>query len=334
METTTTSPSDVKVQPTQGQDVKSSVLAEEEVNTYFGKPVLIGNRIVIIKQVKKFSMLPTDPGAKFLRDEVQKKIGSQWKAGTKDINRGLSPDEEKLYLPDILGISSQSNDWNTMTKQYWANFTIEIPVENGLTLEVGFKKEGSKVSPINLQDYITYQYAKCNSKVTTDPEQFDNPLYDFFILDKGKEKLAQMELHRLGKVVNVEYYKLIAAAASGNSEAISKIDSIIELKGGERNNGANADSFVTKEDKELELERIKDADMEGFSKLLKDSHLGIKGIIKKAVNRGLIEVQGETYFYMDKSLGNTLMDVVGYFENQSNATQKIKLMEAIKTVTV
>lgn len=333
METTTQASKDTKV----GAENKTS--ASTKVYKYFGREVILGSRQVVIKQVSKFSMLPKDPGAKAIRDEVIKKIGSQWKKGSKDIIRGLSTEEEGMYLPGILGTQPKANEWHDKVRTYWADFVIEVPVEGGVELEVGFKaKEGSNdlnnnAEPIKLADYMKYNFAKANSSVAVTDEQLDNmPIYEFFVVDKSKEKMKLLATHKLGKTVNVEYYKLISAAASGDSAANVKMEAIIELKGGQRENGINIESLITQEEKELELEKIKDRDLAAFEKMLKDPNLQSKGIIKKAVTRGIIEIQGNSYYYMDKSIGSTLLEAVSWLENPNNATTKMKLLDQIKSV--
>ena len=58
--------------------------------------------------------------------------------------RGLSFEEEKSLLPDIIGVSNTSPDWKKATKDYWCDISLPVPANDidgfggGLELEVGF----------------------------------------------------------------------------------------------------------------------------------------------------------------------------------------------------
>lgn len=60
-----------------------------------------------------------------------------------DVLRGLTFEEEKILLADIIGISPTSPDWKAATREYWLNITVEVDVQDsdnrgGLVLETGF----------------------------------------------------------------------------------------------------------------------------------------------------------------------------------------------------
>ena len=107
--------------PTAADIIMDEPNEKEKEYFHFGKPVKVGSRKVNIKLVPKFSILPSEPAAKFIRDEVTKKIGSTWKRGTRDILRAIEGVEESYYLPDLMGIRVDSEQWNGKSREFWAN---------------------------------------------------------------------------------------------------------------------------------------------------------------------------------------------------------------------
>jgi len=81
---------------------------------------------------KPLSLLPGDDA-----DAVKMKIGSSFKHGS--VLRGVTPQEEAVYLPELIGSDPLKQDWAIKTKEYWQNISVEIPAGNGKELEIGFK---------------------------------------------------------------------------------------------------------------------------------------------------------------------------------------------------
>jgi hypothetical protein len=73
-------------------------------------------------------------------------IGSSFKG--RGPLKGLSTEEERLLLPDVIGVSSKNEDaFLKETLEYWKNIEREVPPHNfngkggGLTLEIGWEYE-------------------------------------------------------------------------------------------------------------------------------------------------------------------------------------------------
>lgn len=316
-------------------------VAEQPVNQvketkyfYFGQEVSLGSRKVVIKLVPKFSILPKDPNAQFIRDEVTKKIGSTWKAGTKDIIRGLSAREAEFYLPAILGVRKESEQWNEKVKEYWANFVIEIPNDTkGVELEVGFKLTSlnipdSNVEPINLEDYIKFQFAKEHSSVATTPEQLDNMfIHTYYVIDKGLEIEKEQAAYQGRRLANKLFNTLIE---SKDEAAKNKIDWILETVGGPKQLGINVDNLSSAQ-KELELEKTMNQDLSRFIEIVEDKHLATKALLRKAIGYGLILQDGNSYFIENKVIGSSQKEAIGYLENTANQKDKLLIIERLKS---
>lgn len=302
----------------------------EKVYTHIGIPVRLGSRIIQIHQVPKFSLLPKGKDAKTIRMEQVKKIGSQFAKGTRDVIRGLSPEEEIVYMPRILGISASSDNWNDALKTKWAEFGIDVPSddysETGVELEVGFKEDPRKPGtaiPIDLDGYIKYNFCKANSDVATTDEQLDNPfLFTYFIVDKARKVMDDENRFVRMKAINRLFDQLVT---STDTNERNKIQWILETEGGSDGVGINTAGFSIVQ-KEMELEKFKDAFPTKFEELIKDPNLETKALIRKAVEVSVITQEGNSYFLDSKVIGSTLLDAVGYLSNPANQTDKLTII--------
>lgn len=308
-----------------GSTTKSGAASTEAV--HFGTKVRLGSRKIKLKQIKQFSMLPKE--AKQIRDEVIKKVGSQWKDGTRDIIRGLSPEEEVAYLPKILGLKPEHDDWETRVKEFWADFSIAVPAREEIEIEAGFKlkrNSTSEAEPIDVLGYMQYNFCKANSKVAAEHE--DNPsLYTFKLIDTAANLVEQEAIFSLRKEVDMAFYRL---TRSIDQQERLKIDWILETRGGEKGLGMNILN-MTNIQKEMELEKIKNKDPEGFKTLLDDKRLETKALVRKAITYRLMENDNGVHIYNGNVIGNTLENAIAWIDDPNNSTSKIALVEKIKS---
>ena len=298
----------------------------------------LGSRIVEILHVEKFSMLPKD---ETIRKEVVKKIGSAWKKGTKDIIRGLNRyavyfdvndpenrmdvDEETTYLPSIAGISADSPDWEKAAREYWANFTLEVPA-TGIKLEIGFGKNGR---PLNINDYINYNMCLQHPHVAVTEEELAtrfNDQFELYIIDKKKQKEQELADFDVTMEADTIYARIINGK---NVEAAAKIDYLLEMEGGERGAGINPDNLTNKE-KYFEIKRMKDKNASRFIMLFNDPNLGTKAFVKKLVAFKHLSKEGDSYFYGDRAIGSSLMEVIAYLDNPANSEVRLRLEAQLK----
>lgn len=301
--------------------------------TYMGRPVQIGSKKVTIKLVDKFSMLPTDPGAKSIKDEVTKKIGSTWKAGTRDIIRGLTPEEEKKYLPSMLGVRIDSEQWNDKVLNHWANFSVPVPLnDNGLELEIGFRvyNESTKeAEPINMKNYMEYNFAKQHGQVASTDDEVDNKFtYTYFIVDKSKDDKARESMYDIRKEASKVFNRLVDTESEKD-----KIDWILETKGGEKGTGIRVHNLAPKQ-KEIELEKLKDSNPSLFVTVAKDELLQVRAFIYRAVSVGIINLEGNSYFFGSQVLGSNENEAIAFLKNANNQEIKLAIKARVSAIKV
>lgn len=124
--------------------------------------------------------------------EVERVIGSAVGA----VNKMLSASEEqKAYMPEILGLSPNSPNWDTNLAHYWNSLSVSIPT-GGRKLEIGFIYD---VNSNNKKQYIDTHNTSSDVKLKTEQD-----IVDYFskrhqdIID-GFEKAMRTSLTLNGK---------------------------------------------------------------------------------------------------------------------------------------
>lgn len=137
--------------------------------------------------------------------ETVRTVGSSLSASKKMISNS---DEMKVLMPEILGFSPTSPEWDTRLAHYWDSLSEDIPV-GGKTLEIGFEwgidnvnkipyidaynkgvGEGKKIkSNQDISDYFKTQYTDIVTKFKSDT--------------KSAQKLGSPDL--VEKAINIAY---------------------------------------------------------------------------------------------------------------------------------
>lgn len=161
------------------------------------------SHIVYLRRVPPKNQLPTSGN---YTDESIHKIGSAYR--NKAILRGLTPEEEKRWLPLIIGVNSDSPEWSKKTEDYWIHISKEVPLGDGVKLEVGLFYENEedyetdeksakdkngvtlnpKGNPIDVVDYILWRYCLLYNKVANNFEDIGKSAnIDFYLYSKQRE---------------------------------------------------------------------------------------------------------------------------------------------------
>ena len=271
--------------------------------------------VVTIKRRNDYSqILPKE-----LRSEVKKKIASHWVGGTKDLLRGLTQDEEKEYLPEVVGISTKSEHWDAKIRQFWADFEISVP-EEGLKIDITKDVKTGKYKNVN--DMIIYKFCLNHFEVAVRPEELaEKDAFPFHIVNEEVEQKKDFEVYELRKKANAEFHNLV------NGEDRSKIEHVFYLI---RENSELMPSGS--EALEMRLEQLKDKFPNKFSAIISDENLKYKAFIFKALENRIIIKSGNTYYDGDAPLGE-LNDAILWLKNPINSSSFLALKERLKAVT-
>ena len=161
-------------------------------------------------------------------DDTYAHLGGGFDSETGSTLRGISFDEEKALLPDIISCSPSSMDWSTKTKDFWDKFDIPVPnygkILNITTEKIKFQipGEGGKIIDIDRPqvtlDYLIYRYALKHSEVAKNLEEcLALKEKQFYIEDQDAEIKAKTTTLDVKNKAKAKYLELCAGEVKDES---------------------------------------------------------------------------------------------------------------------
>lgn len=284
-------------------------------------------KIVLLKlnDKKKNPILPKE-----LEDEVSKSIGSEFKPGTRDCIRGLNPVQERIILPDILGLQPQDSQFPQKAREYWADMSIK-PTKEGMKLNIATEtiktvingKEVEYDNPIAPEDYMIYQIAVQSSKVASNPAEIRNPMeFDFILIDLHEQKKQEEDKFKVRKDATLAFAKLVSAGEA----SVEKMDWLIHMLK-PQDEFFDFETSIT--NKEIFLDKVLNERPEEFIKRFSDPNLETKALIKKSISLGHMTVEGENYFLGDTNIG-PIRSAVEWLKNPENSAKVVALKSRLE----
>jgi hypothetical protein len=254
-----------------------------------------------------------------LKTDIKRKIGSTFVSDTKDVLRGLNKDEEKLYLPDIIGVQPTSEQWNAAVRDYWLNYTIDVP-EKGKELIIGKDENGT---PINLPDYIAYNFANKHVDVASTDEQLQNKeAFPYYMIDSAKEEAIKVSKFELGVRADKAYVSLFSEDKANKARWVYDL-----IRDKDQPISPSADDLM------MLLKEIKDTKPALFVNTMKDKDIETKFLINQFIRSGVLTKEGNSYFDGDKLLGNEA-ELIGFLVNPANQADKLKMEQRLHALSV
>lgn len=285
----------------------------------------------------------------------KKKIGSSFKNNS--ILRGLTYEEEKILLPNIIGDSPTNSSWNESTKEYWANLSRNVPYGEGLELEIGMyyptaeakakgeaerdseqkrfliaNKAGLKFTetfterikvgaPLNVADYVIYRYcllySKCANSID-DAHRSTNII--FYLHSDTKQKQIKVSSHKTKMAATAKYMEIV------NDR--SKVESILDvmythvnLYNSQPANSTNKIARGSQDLDEIALYTLAVNYPSEFTRIAADDKLTVKAFIERAISANELRriPNTETIVYGDNvTIGANMNDAVVWMSNPEN----------------
>lgn len=269
-------------------------------------------------------------------------IGSSLKGS--DSLRGISFEEEKLYLKDIIGVSPTSEKWTETTKQYWANIRVMIPNGIGKELEVGFKFKTEEEAlaydadpksmanvvkgfPINTSDYILYRYCLVYKKVAATVNDVNKSIHILFYLYSRAAEITDDKK----KLDSRNKATLRRFEVMGDADLKDAVLLLFD---------ENVDS-MTADEKDIALEKYEKAELVKFLQVTADPLLKTKAFIQKCITKQLLRKfeNTDTVVYGESTvLGSDLNEAAITLESASKsqvlATLKARMQMFRPTIKI
>lgn len=302
----------------------------------------------------------SDKKAKESLADHQYFIGSSLKGD--DVLRGLDvidsatgEDEEKKFLPSILGVNPNSEAWHKATKDFWSNISKRVPNGTvGLELEIGFeyadkyvaenvqkeieklidnktienltkedmislcKEKQKKGNPINLENYILFRYCLVYGKVANNITTiYNSPKIVFYIYFSNLENKKKLSERNLKQKARLKVDAI--------EEDSLKVNSILRIF--EKTVSENIIENLTV------LDELVNVRPQEIINLLDDTDFEIKAYIENCIFMQLlrrIPLTGQIYYGETDLIGNNLNEAVAFFKDINNP-RKSQIITNIKS---
>ncbi len=252
------------------------------------------SKLVYIKRKPNNTRLPEDVYA-----GSKRKIGS-FIGEHGVVQTGLTPKEEKEILPRVLGISMDSPEFLKRKSDYYANITVDIPLQ-GASLQIGKDENGDFLKST---DYLKFQFAKTHPWVAATEALASQGDKRFFIHDPArelKEKTVQIDSR---KKAYKEFIKL--------SDNKAKMSMVANLLGSDPSGMEPAEI-------EIYLEEEATNFPEKFISIVTDKDLEMKAFILECISKEALTKIGNSILEEDEVIGNTMEEAVLKLKDKANS---------------
>lgn len=300
-------------------------------------------RIVILKlneERDEYTLTKQIP--KDMKADIFKRIGSEFDKSqgmmSKEIIRGLNPELEKVYLPNLIGVAAESTDFPAKARDFWADYVI-TPTSKGLRLNIAMEERVTKdldengnpkklMVPVNPDDYMRYQFALQSSKVAKTPEELENKsFFDFTLEDLGSVREKELADFEATDKATFIYAKLTSKFADN----VDKIDWILEMT---KEEGTFFDTDLGEVEKKMMFKQLADKRPNKLITLSEDKDLEDKAFLNRALTYLVITKEGNDYYYLNENMGSEEKGALSWLKKPeksgSVAAIKSKLAQIIK----
>ena len=271
-----------------------------------------------------------------MKDEaIKNKIGASLHG--QDVKRGLNSDEERRFLPNIIGVSPDSENWDKAVRSYWDNISKLVPPSDGeggggLKLEIGrvyTKLEDEEFDsicsdeslkkgfPINVPDFVLWRYCLVYNRVANSIDDIHkSPKIDFYIFSSEEDIITKKSSLKLERDANMLSYQRMADR--------DWVDSILRLfvSNDKQSKIAIRElEKMTEDEKDIALAHYVKTQPEKFLLLGNDANLQLKGFIEFCIVRGILLrlPNTDTILMGDLTLGSSIDEAVVFLKNPKNS---------------
>jgi len=233
-------------------------------------------------------------------------LGSGYDSETNDVLRGLTLDEEKVLLPNLVGCTADSPDFNDKTRHFWNNIDMEVDATLGRKLnvttelkDVEFLRNGVKVKekmeiPRNPIDYINYRLALKHSEVAGSlAECKARKQFQFYIEDLHAETKSKAEALVIRNKARAKYLEIAGGEV--------KDDAVLRAIAVAMKDVHNMTIPSSKDGLLIFIEEISEKYPEAFTSTASDPHLKDRAFVMELLNYNIITSVANSIF--DEALG-------------------------------
>lgn len=222
--------------------------------------------------------------------------------------KGVNPEIENPLLSKYLGISQEDKGFHEAVRKFWINMRVKID-SDGKVLNITEDSEGV---PHNIEHWLIYKWCLKHPHVA---QSYDEMIRDthkqFYIYDPDLETTKS---NKSNKIKAAAFKELLTI-----EEDYDKMKRIAAIM-----SNTDVKSF-SNEVLYNYIHQLIDENPEQFVKLANDKHLETKFFINELISANILRTIGETVYYIEEKLGDTINDVVLYLNDKKNSDVKMSL---------
>lgn len=288
-----------------------------------------GKLLEVHRHFNMIEMSQEDPEVKAWLGQSYRAIGPYFEPGGKVIASGLNFEEQKLLLPEVLGIEPSDKDFRKSVTNFYHEMITKVP-KDGIKLQVSLGNDNEPLSsgnmPLNVPDYIKMRHILSHPEVAKDKTEAErNYVARFYIVDPDHVMKGAIDVNTLEDKATVVYMKYkddmikvdqILTVLGINIKSLSHTDKVLKLKG-----------FVKKDSKYNEVEQTEI--FERFIKVAEDKDLEYKYLIQEMIGAQYLQRVGNNIVYKEsgEKIGDNIEDAVLFFKNAKNS-RALNLLKA------
>jgi hypothetical protein len=236
--------------------------------------------------------------------------------------KGISIEEEEKFLPSIVGVPPTHPEFANKVNTWYNNLSKPVTKE-GLRLNIS-TSENSGMPEVPI-DYLVYRRALVDKRVANSKQQLlSDQFYTFFINDEEEEKDKKIKSLKEKETAQKEYFKV------KENEAL--VDWVLQVFAQREGEKTSKYSSLSKEDKDLVLDKMVTTYPKAFVALATDKDLELKAEILSMVDYAVLTKSGNRFINGTEPLGDSLDEAVAYFKSAKNQTEYVKLKAKLEAL--
>jgi hypothetical protein len=236
--------------------------------------------------------------------------------------KGISIEEEEKFLPSIVGVPPTHPEFANKVNTWYNNLSKPVTKE-GLRLNIS-TSENSGMPEVPI-DYLVYRRALVDKRVANSKQQLlSDQFYTFFINDEEEEKDKKIKSLKEKETAQKEYFKV------KENEAL--VDWVLQVFAQREGEKTSKYSGLSKEDKDLVLDKMVTTYPKAFVALATDKDLELKAEILSMVDYAVLTKSGNRFINGTEPLGDSLDEAVAYFKSAKNQTEYVKLKAKLEAL--
>jgi len=265
---------------------------------------------------------------------------------------GLTHDEEKLYLPSIVGVAPDNHNWGNIVKEYWNNISERVPSDEEtatqklpgreLRFTIRFNNAKDKASfdkvltfdekgeiskngvcVDGVSDFVLFRYCLVYGRVANNVDDVGkSPKIRFYLYSKSVENRKAHNTMQSKLQAQNKFAEIMTDESVVNS-LLRMFEQLPE-------------EFDDMESKHMALYNFVESRPADFLAYCNDEGIKIKGAILEAVELGIIynPANTESYYFGENKemyLGGSLDDVVIWWKTKKGETAE-EVKKTIKSL--